>query len=67
MLAVRLDKEMGKQLEELANKTHRPKSYYVKEAVKRYLEKQTDYEIDVFPLCPNLYRHVPAQKGFCYP
>ena len=45
MLGVRLDKETEKRLSERAEKTKRPKSYYAKEAIKRYLDEREDYEI----------------------
>lgn len=45
MIAVRLDKQTEERLEQLAKETHRPKSYYVREAVKLYLAEQEDYEI----------------------
>lgn len=45
MLAVRLDDDTEKRLEKLAKETHRPKSYYVREAVRLYLDEQEDYEI----------------------
>lgn len=45
MLAVRLDKDIERRLEKLAKETHRPKSYYVREAVRLYLDEQEDYEI----------------------
>ncbi|MCI0469681.1 MAG: ribbon-helix-helix domain-containing protein [Nitrospirae bacterium] len=45
MLAVRLDEEIESRLEKLAKETHRPKSYYVREAVRLYLDEQEDYEI----------------------
>ncbi len=45
MLAVRLDDDTERRLEKLAKETHRPKSYYVREAVRLYLDEQEDYEI----------------------
>lgn len=45
MIGVRLDKEMERQLEDLANQTHRSKSFYVREALKLYLEELQDYEL----------------------
>ncbi len=38
MLGVRLSPEMDKKLSHLSAKTHRPKSYYVKEALDLYLK-----------------------------
>ncbi len=45
MLAVRLDDDTERRLEKLAKETHRPKSYYVREALRLYLDEQEDYEI----------------------
>jgi RHH-type rel operon transcriptional repressor/antitoxin RelB len=38
VLAVRLPEEMDKRLENIAKKTHRSKTYYVKEAIQAYLD-----------------------------
>jgi len=43
MLAVRLDPQMEKELEQLATASGRSKSYYVKEALAAYLEDRADY------------------------
>ena len=42
MLAVRLDKSTEERLANLAQKTGRPKSYYVREALNSYLEDLED-------------------------
>lgn len=38
MLGVRLPEALDHRLDQLAEKTHRPKSYYVKEALQAYLD-----------------------------
>lgn len=38
MLGVRLPETLDQRLGQLAEKTHRPKSYYVKEALQAYLD-----------------------------
>jgi RHH-type transcriptional regulator, rel operon repressor / antitoxin RelB len=43
MLTVRLDEDLDKQLERLAKDTGRNKAYFVREAVKKYLEDRADY------------------------
>lgn len=43
MLSVRISKETENRLLALSAKTHRPKSYYVKEALDKYLEDEEDY------------------------
>jgi RHH-type rel operon transcriptional repressor/antitoxin RelB len=43
MLAIRLPEEMEKRLADLARKTGRSKSYYVREAVMEHLEDLEDY------------------------
>ncbi len=43
MLAVRLDAETEKQLEDLARETGRSKSYYVKQALSEFLADRSDY------------------------
>jgi RHH-type rel operon transcriptional repressor/antitoxin RelB len=43
MLAIRLPEEIEKRLEELAKKTGRTKSYYVRQAILEYLEDMEDY------------------------
>lgn len=44
MLTVRLPEEMDKQLSQLAQRTHRTKSYYIKLAVAEFLEDHADYQ-----------------------
>jgi RHH-type transcriptional regulator, rel operon repressor / antitoxin RelB len=41
VLNIRLDDEIADRLESLSKKTHRPKSFYVRDMIIRYLE---DYE-----------------------
>ena len=43
MLGVRIEKELEAKLDSLAKKTGRTKSYYVREAVRQYLEDREDY------------------------
>ncbi|AQW83576.1 TraY domain-containing protein [Campylobacter pinnipediorum] len=42
-ISVRLDKDIGNKLERLAKDTKRTKSFYVQEAIKRFLEDMNDY------------------------
>lgn len=43
MLSVRLDETLQTKLNNLANITKRPKSFFVKEALNSYLEDMEDY------------------------
>ncbi len=43
MLSVRLDAHTEQFLETLAKETHRPKSFFVKEALKNYMQDMEDY------------------------
>jgi len=43
MLAVRLDEGTERRLSELAERTGRTKSYYVREALQQHLEDLEDY------------------------
>ena len=43
MLSVRLDDTMQEKLDTLASVTQRPKSFFVKEALKNYLDDMVDY------------------------
>ncbi len=43
MLAVRLDPETEKELEDLSRETGRSKSYYVKQALEDFLADRADY------------------------
>lgn len=47
MLGVRLEPEMEKRLERLAEKTGRSKSYYAREAIREYVEDYEDYLLAV--------------------
>jgi len=42
MISVRLDKELEEKLNKLSNITKRPKSFFVKEALKEYLDDVLD-------------------------
>jgi RHH-type transcriptional regulator, rel operon repressor / antitoxin RelB len=42
-IALRLPDELDHRLSVLAKKTHRSKSYYVREAVEHYIEDLEDY------------------------
>ncbi len=43
MLSVRLPAEMENRIERLAKSTKRPKSFFVKEALKNYIDDMEDY------------------------
>jgi RHH-type rel operon transcriptional repressor/antitoxin RelB len=43
MLSVRLDSKTEQFLENIACETKRPKSFFVKEALKNYMEDMQDY------------------------
>jgi RHH-type rel operon transcriptional repressor/antitoxin RelB len=43
MLAIRLEAELEKKLASLAKETGRSKSYYAREAIRRFLEDREDY------------------------
>ena len=43
MLTIRLENELERQLEKLADETGRSKAYFVREAIKNYLEDRSDY------------------------
>lgn len=43
MVAVRLPKKLAERLERFAHKTHRSKSYYIRQALEQFLEDREDY------------------------
>jgi RHH-type rel operon transcriptional repressor/antitoxin RelB len=43
MLSVRLPDDMQKRIDNLAKSTKRPKSFFVKEALKNYIDDMEDY------------------------
>ncbi|MCK4528193.1 ribbon-helix-helix protein, CopG family [candidate division WOR-3 bacterium] len=47
MITARIPKEIEKRLEELSELTHRSKSFYIREALKAYLEDLEDYYISL--------------------
>jgi RHH-type transcriptional regulator, rel operon repressor / antitoxin RelB len=47
MVNARVSKEIEERLEELARLTHRSKSFYVREALKAYMEDLEDYYISL--------------------
>lgn len=42
-IALKVSPELDKRLTELAEKTHRSKSYYARVALERYIEELEDY------------------------
>lgn len=50
MMTIRLPEELEARLAALAAKTHRSKSFYMKEALKEYLEEKEDYLLAVAAL-----------------
>lgn len=53
MLGVRLDKDLEQRLESLCKETGRTKSYYVKKAIKTFMEDREDYLLAVAALEEN--------------
>ena len=47
MLTIRLNDDLENRLIALSDKTGRPKSYYVRQAIQRYLEEKEDYLLAV--------------------
>jgi RHH-type rel operon transcriptional repressor/antitoxin RelB len=43
VIGIRLEPELEQKLESLARETGRTKSYYVREAIRQYLEDREDY------------------------
>jgi RHH-type rel operon transcriptional repressor/antitoxin RelB len=43
MIAVRIPMDIEKKLDQLAAKTNRTKSYYVRKAIEEFLEDEADY------------------------
>jgi len=53
MIAVRFPKDLEARLKNLAIETHRSSSYYMREALERYLEDREDYLLAVARLEEN--------------
>lgn len=49
-IALRLPTELDNRLTTLAKKTHRSKSFYVREALDRYIEELEDYYLAMYAL-----------------
>ena len=43
MLTIRLEDKLERQLDKLAEETGRSKAYFIREAIKKYLEDRSDY------------------------
>jgi RHH-type transcriptional regulator, rel operon repressor / antitoxin RelB len=43
MLSIRLNSDLERKLDSLAKETGRSKSYYVREAIRKYIEDREDY------------------------
>lgn len=50
MLGIRLDKETENRINQLSKTTKRPKSFYVREALNRYLDDMEDTYIALYRL-----------------
>lgn len=61
MASVRLDARQEAALNKLADETGRTKSYYVKEALDRYLEDRADYILALAVLEKNEPRYSAEQ------
>lgn len=46
-IAVRLPKELENKLDQMANMSHRSKSYYIRKALENFFEDKEDYLIAV--------------------
>ena len=44
MTSIRLPKDLEQRLDNLAKKTERPKNYYLKKALKQFLDEQEEIE-----------------------
>ena len=49
-IALRLPEELDERLSKLAQKTHRSKSYYAREALEHYIEDLEDYYLGMHVL-----------------
>jgi len=61
MIAVRIEKELEDRLTELARKTGRTKSYYIREALNQFLEDREDYLLGLAVLEQN-EEYLPIAK-----
>ena len=58
MLSIRLDTQTEERIDKLSKATHRPKSFFVKEALANYLDDLEDYyeaPIQVISATPMLF------------
>lgn len=53
MLTIRLNNELENRLIALSQKTGRPKSYYVRQAIQNFLEEKEDYLLAISRLEKN--------------
>lgn len=62
MLAIRLDKQTEHRINQLAETTKRPKSYYVREALNRYLDDIEDTYVALYRL-EHPAKLIPLEKA----
>ena len=62
MVNVRVSKEIEERLEELTRLTHRSKSFYVREALKAYIEDLEDYYISLERLADKSSRRYTLEE-----
>lgn len=56
MIAVRLPESIEKKLDQLAARTNRTKSYYIRKAIEEFLEDEADYILALERIQKNNHR-----------
>ncbi|SEM51010.1 RHH-type transcriptional regulator, rel operon repressor / antitoxin RelB [Syntrophus gentianae] len=64
--SIRLPEELLARLNHLAEVTHRPKSYYIVEAIKEHLEEMEDYYLAAERLADRNAEYLTSEEAAKY-
>jgi RHH-type rel operon transcriptional repressor/antitoxin RelB len=66
MLSIRLPKKLEEELDLIAKRTERPKSYFIRKALEKYLEDLKDYTVALDRLNDKKAEYLTPEEGTKY-
>jgi RHH-type transcriptional regulator, rel operon repressor / antitoxin RelB len=66
MLSIRLPKKMEEELELISKRTERPKSYFIRKALEKYLEDLKDYTMALDRLSDKKAEYLTPEEASKY-
>jgi predicted DNA-binding protein len=65
MITLKLPKDREDRLQKLAAATQRPKTFYIREALKRYLEEYEETFLTLVSICSKKIKFRKSDKYIC--